>query len=215
MKKRMLMLVFVLFIVFSLCSCVEEHEHKFDEEIVESTCLNTGYTLYHCDCGYEYKDNYTNLAEHTYELKSTKEPTCTEEGYKEYVCVVCGEKKREHIHSKGHNFSKWIEKISPTCTAPGKKIRQCSECGVVEEETLAAKGHQWSPIEQRLDKNGNKEYVSFCKLCGEEKVTKETEEERKAKEAQAELSKKSLGSAIGSGITALAFFIFMVVNFAG
>jgi len=191
------------------------HEHTYTDEVIPASCVARGYTVHRCACGYEYKDSYTNLAEHKYAHKTTKEPTCTTSGYTEEVCSVCGDKKVNNIPAKGHTFGKWIEKTPPTCIVPGKKIRQCSECGYVEEQELPAKGHQWSPTEQRLDEHGNKEYVSFCKLCGEEKVSKETEEERKAKEAQAQLSKKTLGSAIGSGITALSFFVFMIINFAG
>lgn len=191
------------------------HEHTYTDEIIPASCVARGYTIHRCTCGYEYKDNYTSLAEHKYTQKTTKEPTCTTPGYIEEVCSVCGDKKTNSIPAKGHTFGKWIEKTPPTCTVAGKKIRQCSECGYVEEEMITAKGHQWSPTEQRTDIYGNKEYVSFCKLCGEERVSKETEEERKAKEAQAQISKKSLGSAIGSGITALAFFVFMIINFAG
>ena len=162
------------------------HEHAYKDEIIPATCIARGYTVHKCECGYEYRDNYTPLAEHTYIFKSEKEATCLVDGYKEYICSVCGDKKRERIPAKGHNFGKWIEKISPTCTIAGKEIRQCSECGFVEEETLPAKGHKWSPIEQRIDKNGNKEYVSYCKLCGEEKVSKETEEEKKQKKIKFE-----------------------------
>lgn len=191
------------------------HEHIYTDEIFPASCVARGYTIHRCACGYEYKDNYTRLAEHKYAHKTTKEPTCTTSGYTEEVCSVCGDKKVNSIPAKGHTFGKWIEKTPPTCIVPGKKIRQCSECGYVEEQELPAKGHQWSPTEQRFDEHGNKEYVSFCKLCGEEKISKESEEDRKAKEAQAQLSKKSLGSAIGSGIIALSFFNFMIINFAG
>ena len=191
------------------------HEHAYTDEVVPASCVARGYTVHRCACGYEYKDNYTNLAEHKYAHKATKEATCTAPGYTEEVCTVCGDKKVTNIPANGHTFGKWIEKTPPTCTVAGKKIRQCSECGYVEEETLAPKGHQWSPIEKRVDEFGNKEYVSFCKLCGEEKVSKETEEERKVRENKEQLSKKSLTSAICSGITAIAFFIFMIINFAG
>ena len=189
------------------------HEHAYTDEVVPASCVARGYTVHRCACGYEYKDNYTNLAEHKYAHRATKEATCTTPGYTEEVCTVCGDKKVNNIPAKGHTFGKWIEKTPPTCTVAGKKIRQCSECGYVEEDTLPARGHQWSQTEQRLDELGNKEYVSFCKLCGEEKVSKESEAERKAKEANKQVRKNKLISAIGSGAMTIVFLAVSVLLF--
>ncbi len=147
------------------------HEHIYVDEIVPSTCIARGYTLHKCRCGYEYKDNYTKLAEHKYEYKSTKEPTCLEDGYKEYVCAVCGDIKKESIPAKGHTFGKWIEQIRPTCTKKGKSVRQCEECGFVEEKDIPALNHDWGEPEYRLNENGSGGYFSTCKRCGLEKPT--------------------------------------------
>lgn len=146
------------------------HEHVYVDEIVPSTCIARGYTLHKCRCGYEYKDNYTKLAEHKYEYKSTKEPTCTEEGYKEYVCAVCGDIKKESIPAKGHTFGKWIEQLRPTCTKKGKSVRQCEECGFVEEKDIPALNHDWGEAEYRGNTDGKGSYYAVCRLCGEEKV---------------------------------------------
>ena len=145
------------------------HEHIYVDEIVPSTCIARGYILHKCRCGYEYKDNYTKLAEHKYEYKSTKEPTCFEEGYKEYVCTVCGDIKKESIPPKGHTFGKWIEQIRPTCTKKGKSVRQCEECGFIEEKDISALNHDWGEAEYRSNKDGAGGYFSTCKRCGLEK----------------------------------------------
>ena len=189
------------------------HEHTYTNEVVPASCVARGYTVHRCACGYEHRDNYTNLAAHKYTHKTTKEPTCTEPGYIEEVCAICGDKKKNSIPLKGHTYGKWIEKIPPTCTVAGKKIRQCSDCGHIEEETLAAKGHQWSPMEQRIDGQGNKEYVSFCKLCGKEKVSKKTEEDRKAKQVYKQARKKKLLKCLGAVVMTLIFLAYSIGDF--
>lgn len=189
------------------------HEHKYEDEVVPASCIAKGYTVHRCSCGYEYKDNFTGLAEHIYKYKTTKQPTCTADGYKEYVCSECGDSKRETLPATGHAFDKWIDQTRPTCTQEGKAIRQCKVCGYVEEETLAAKGHQWSQEAARIAADGEKEYVSYCRLCGEERVSKETSEERKAKEANKQVRKTKLIAALASGFMTLVFVAAMIAVF--
>ena len=43
-----------------------EHQHSYTERIVPATCLERGYTVRTCSCGYSYKDNYTNALGHDY-----------------------------------------------------------------------------------------------------------------------------------------------------
>jgi len=141
------------------------HEHSYNDEIVPASCVARGYTIHRCSCGYEYKDNYTNLAEHKYIHKTVKEATCTEVGYLEEVCSVCGDKKKNTIPAKGHSFGKWIEQSHPSCTIQGKRVRQCLVCGFVEESYIKATGHKWRDI---IDDNGN--FKQVCELCGEENL---------------------------------------------
>ena len=42
------------------------HVHRLTKTVVEPTCQEKGYTLYQCDCGYEYRENYTPIADHNY-----------------------------------------------------------------------------------------------------------------------------------------------------
>ncbi len=145
------------------------HEHIYIDEIVPSTCIAKGYTVHKCNCGYEYKDSYTKLAEHTYEYKRTLEPTCITEGYKEYSCLVCGDTKKESIPKKGHTFGKWIEKSKATCAGKGVNVRQCEECGHTEEENTPALGHEWDKPEYRSKGDGTGKYYITCQRCGTEK----------------------------------------------
>lgn len=53
------------------------HTHKYITTVVAPTCVDKGYTLHACDCGDEYKDNYTD-------------PTGNH-NFEDYICTVCGE----------------------------------------------------------------------------------------------------------------------------
>ena len=144
------------------------HEHAYTDEVVPASCVARGYTVHRCACGYEYKDNYTNLAEHKYAHKATKEATCTTPGYTEEVCTVCGDTKRNSISAKGHSFGKWIEQSHPSCTTAGKRVRQCAVCGYVEEGTIEPLGHKWTN-----QANANSENNQICSLCGQIKPKQE------------------------------------------
>lgn len=40
--------------------------HKYIQTVTEPTCRERGYTLFTCECGYSYKDNYTEKIDHEY-----------------------------------------------------------------------------------------------------------------------------------------------------
>lgn len=145
------------------------HEHVYVDEIVPSTCIARGCTVHKCRCGYEYRDSYTKLADHKYKYKSSKEPTCSEEGYKEYICTVCSDIKKDFIQAKGHTFGKWVEQLIPTCAKKGKSVRQCQKCGFIEEKDIPALNHDWGEAEYRGGASGKGSYYVVCKLCGKEK----------------------------------------------
>ncbi|MDE6585074.1 MAG: leucine-rich repeat domain-containing protein [Clostridia bacterium] len=52
-----------------------DHEHRYVETVVEPTCQDKGYVLYKCECGEDYKDNYTEVVAHS---------------YKDGKCIWCG-----------------------------------------------------------------------------------------------------------------------------
>ena len=57
-----------------------EHEHSYVQTVVAPTCKDKGYTLHKCNCGEEYKDNYTAIGTHN---------------YKDDKCVWCGSEMPE------------------------------------------------------------------------------------------------------------------------
>ncbi len=140
------------------------HIHSFNDTVVPATCKECGYTLHKCECGYEHKDNYTPLAEHSFELVEEFASTCTKSGKKRYRCAVCGEEKEE-LFSVGHSWREWSIKQHPTCTEKGVQMRICSRCGDVEESEIEATGHELISPKPSETQKGYTDY--FCKNCGQ------------------------------------------------
>ena len=85
-----------------------------------------------------------------------KEPTCTQEGTREYTCD-CGEVKTETIEAKGHSYANADCTTAKTCTVCGATEgaasghsyadatctapKTCTACGATEGE---AKGHSYA-----------------------------------------------------------------------
>ena len=132
-----------------------EHSHIKTEE-VPATCTEKGYTVYKCDCGDEYRDDETELADHRWnDGEVTKEATEDAEGEMTFTCTVCKASKTEvipkleHVHS----FGDWVVRREATCEQDGEQYRQCS-CGEIETEVISATGHSF--------RNGK------CENCGVE-----------------------------------------------
>lgn len=97
------------------------HEHQMQHfDAVAATCTEEGNSEYWVcrTCGKyfsdaEGKEEIANKSStvisaigHSWSEWVTKEPTCTEDGYKECECSLCHEPKRETIKATGHTFSK-------------------------------------------------------------------------------------------------------------
>ena len=124
---------------------VEPTKHDYKETVVASTCIAQGYTLYTCgNCGDNYKDNYTKLAEHTYnEGVITTNPTCLETGVKTFTCSVngCGHQYTETVKATGHDEVQHEGKAA-TCSEDGwKDYVTCKNCNYTTYETIGKTGH--------------------------------------------------------------------------
>lgn len=141
------------------------HIHNFKKIVVPATCQKAGYTLNKCECGYEHKDNFTPIGEHSFKVIKETPSTCIEPGKVQIVCDICGETKNDTLPPIGHDYSDWSIQTHPTCTEPGKQIRVCRRCGRIDENIIEAMGH--SPVEgtERHVDSGMMEF--FCKNCGE------------------------------------------------
>ncbi len=120
--------------------------------------FSVGNTLFSCYAG---SNSITNGEISLYRLQGAGEgacqhetvntveklPTCTEDGYRANVCVVCGHilETFEVYAAKGHTEASYEEKAA-TCTEPGKTGgKYCTVCRVDLEPqtTVPALGHNW------------------------------------------------------------------------
>ena len=99
----------------------ERHKHEYITAVTEPTCTARGYTTYTCGCGSSYVADYTDplnhdfdgtvctrcgyiLHDHDYE-RSTVEPDCTNQGYTQGVCKICGATYKTNIVDPfGHDY---------------------------------------------------------------------------------------------------------------
>ena len=106
-------------------------------------------------CGKADPDFVPECAEHQYSVETTKEPTCTEDGEKQFTCTVCGHSTTQTVTALGHDEKK-IEGKDPTCTEDGLTDgKECTVCGTVTkaQKTINANGHSFVAGE--------------CTVCGE------------------------------------------------
>lgn len=139
------------------------HEHTYKTKVVKATCIAKGYTIHRCDCGYEYKDTYTPLVDHSFKVDERVEPTCTKDGYEKKTCKICGESITDKLSAFGHQFSKWVETKHPTCTEDGEAQRQCTRCGHIEKKPIPKTGHKYGAWV--TEANGTQ--TCYCANCGQ------------------------------------------------
>ncbi len=64
---------------------------------------------------------------HSYKVTESKEVTCTEDGYKVFLCTKCGDTYREDYTAPGHFYEAFV--TAPTCTEEGYTTYICTGCG--------------------------------------------------------------------------------------
>lgn len=152
--------------VFFITACNgtddNRHIHEYVTAVTAPTCTAEGYTTYTCQCGFYYTGDYTDplghelngdactrcdyvTHKHVYE-KTVVSPTCTEKGYTEGVCTVCGATFRTDVteasghtfedgkcircgYEKGHEHSYEKTVVAATCTEKGYTVHTCLSCG--------------------------------------------------------------------------------------
>ena len=141
------------------CDETELANHVFgDSVVVEPTCDEDGCTKQVCQtCGQEkilettpalghnygawepYDDDQhvhhcdrcdsDEYQEHAFDEGIIVEPTCTDSGYTQYTCEVCGHDKiSDVIEALGHEYEA-IEVVEPTETEEGYTVYKCNRCG--------------------------------------------------------------------------------------
>ena len=142
-----------------------KHIHSFTDTVIPPTCINNGYTLHKCECGYEHKDSFVPQIDHAYAVAESTPPTCTVAGSNKYVCTVCGQEKTLTIAPTGHKWGEWNTSSYATCTEAGSQFHICSQCGQLEEQVIEAKGHNLINPQKSQTEKGMVDY--FCTSCGQ------------------------------------------------
>lgn len=142
-----------------------KHIHSFTSTVVPPTCINNGYTLHKCECGYEHKDSFLPQTDHSYTVTESTPPTCTMSGTSKYVCTVCGVEKIITVAPVGHRWGEWNTNAFATCTENGSRFHICSQCGCVEEQVIEATGHNLTNPQKSETEKGMVDY--FCTSCGQ------------------------------------------------
>lgn len=142
---------------------------SFVDTAVPPTCMEPGYTTHHCSlCSYEYIDQtvppllhdwgpWTSNSDGTHTrickrdpshvetencrmISQDIEPTCTEEGYTDYTCAVCGYGYQDMIvPAMGHQAGEWMRISEPTRYAAGREEQHCRVCSVLMNERVVPK----------------------------------------------------------------------------
>ncbi|MBR3150110.1 MAG: hypothetical protein IKF64_08065 [Eubacterium sp.] len=94
------------------------------------------------------------------------ENTCTEQGYTEHTCSICGKSFTDnYVAATGHNYEAVV--FSPTCTEQGYTAYICANCGDIsyKEAFVPATGHTYSSqiISPTCTVQGYTEYK--CENC--------------------------------------------------
>ena len=105
---------------------------------------------------------------HHYEMGSYTftEPTCTEEGYREYKCTACGEVYQDMYKANGHTWGAWKTVKEATCVEAGLREHTCSIDNVTEQQEIKATG-------KHTFVNG------VCSVCGAKDIIEEPYEPEK------------------------------------
>ncbi len=131
------------------CHCGHRYEgnfvaptgHKFGSWTVtkEATCTAYGEETRTCACG-ETETRATPKADHVFEDVVTA-PTCTEVGYTNHVCTVCGHNYITDLtQPTGHDYE--AVTTAPTCTEEGYTTYTCTVCGEsYVDDIVPATGH--------------------------------------------------------------------------
>lgn len=94
--------------------------HRYETNIVASTCTKNGYTEHICiDCGYKYITDLTPLAKHDYRPTVTA-PTCKTKGFTTYKCRNCDDTYvGDYTEPRGHKWDEGHTVTNSSCESEG------------------------------------------------------------------------------------------------
>jgi hypothetical protein len=137
-----------------------ECEHKYETTVTAPTCTEQGYTIYTCDCGDSYVDNYVDALGHDMVIDKSIAPDCVNKGLTEGShCSRCDDVTtvQNVVPALGHSYTSEIT-TPATHTTTGIMTYTCT-CGDSYTEVIA-----------KLEKH-NYESVVTAPTCAEQGYT--------------------------------------------
>ena len=108
---------------------------------------------------------YIEEHKHSYTVRITKQPTCTDVGLKTYSCD-CGDSYTESIAATGHIYETIV--AAPSCTGKGYSTHTCKTCGdSYTDNEKAALGHKygnWTTVKSATCESAGSE-KRVCERC--------------------------------------------------
>lgn len=102
MKKIISILLAVIGCML-ITSCASKHAHSYTALITNPTCSEQGYTLYKCECGKTYKENFVDTLDHQFgEWVVYTKPQETKEGLQKRTCSQCHYVEEQVIKATGN-----------------------------------------------------------------------------------------------------------------
>jgi len=146
-------------------STTDPVSHPYLAQKTAATCTEDGYTVWACECGHSFTDDYIQATGHNYESIVTA-PTCTEEGYSTHICINCNDSYIDsYTDAIGHSYTAIV--ATPTCTEQGYTTYTC-HCGDSHvTEYVDALGHdmgEWETVTSPTCTEDGSEYRS-CSRC--------------------------------------------------
>lgn len=131
--KNIFSFTFISLVLFSLSvvsSYSAEHQHQYTElYTARPTCTEKGYTVFVCDCGEFYEDDFKNALGHKFsnEVISYKRATCLERGEAGRYCQRCYAKTDIIYYDKTPHTPVDIT-VKATLKKDGENRKECSVC---------------------------------------------------------------------------------------
>ncbi len=164
---------------------IDALEHDYVKTTVNPTCTTKGYDEYVCqrtNCGHLYRDNYTDVVDHSYGAWETvSEAYCGVPGVKKQTCTDCGHVNIGSIDALEHDSLdnlEWNVIVAPTCEGKGYQTKTCSKCNnVIASEVTNALTHNYVTKTVVAPTCTSKGYtIEECDRtdCGAQRIVNET-----------------------------------------
>lgn len=145
--------------------------HVFEQYVSDhnATCerdgTKTAACVYGCGTTSTVTERGTKLG-HKYMSAVTKQPTCTEDGVKTYVCTRdSSHQYTKPIEKLGHNYKSSVTK-QPTCTKDGVRTYTCTrDSSHRYTKPIKANGHTLKEVVTKASPKRNGKISTTCKVC--------------------------------------------------